>query len=461
MGYSPVTALVNMTQVPVNVYPVLGGKWTLRGYRDYARGRNPRVLEELGIRQQASKAEEARLTDYVKAQMPRTLGEVPGAVRRATIDTSLTMFRFAEESNRSVTALGAYARARSQGKAHKAAIEEARDLITRTQFVYGPADAPAFMRPAWTRMPLQFKTFLTKEMEFILNLRGAGEMARFAAALTATTGAVGIPGAMLIDQVGDLLTGHSYLREAKVAVRDIPGVAGLLSRFAVGGAGMAAGVDITANVGFQEFFSPSLLEVRNMLGPTGSDLSNLLRFAAANEGREKTQAWRMFLSGLSPSARRAYTVLSRPGALVDPKTGRTAVDNLTPFEIGATLLGFTPNRVAQQRDRESAVFRAIAKDRSLRGGFVDHIAEQMILLRTASNADNPAYATQIRKKIQEIAVEARDADVGQDIIDAARTRAQEMLQERIKVIQRDAPRRLRPQLEKLQSATPTPTPQEQ
>lgn len=466
LGFSPVSAIVNFTQTPLNVLPVLGMKWTMRGIHDYmqyaVKGRHKNVIDELGIRQQASKVEEARIADYVKANLPRHARELPGAVARSLVDTSLAMFRMAEGANRGITALGEYARARNAGLSHAAAIESARELITRTQFVYGVADAPAVLRPAWARAPLQFKTFMLKELEFMLNLK-PNEHAVFWPVLTALAGSVGLPGVMLIDEIAELITKKSPLRELGISAREAPGAKGALERAIYGGLPAAVGVDITRNVGFSEYLSPTQLTWTNLLGPSGSDAARFIQYIAANPGRDRQQALRSLWAGLSPSMRRAIAVLApnwpqsrqefeekwKRGEfqMIDPRTQQTVIEDLSLAEAISMLFGFTPNSVALEREKLTQFFNALYRDQSLRGGYIDAVAFKMNAIREALAAGNTEYAERLRSELRAITMEAREAGYAEDLMSAGRARAEQLRMQRLEYLRRRrAPRRLRRRL---------------
>ena len=450
LGFSPVSAFVNLSQTALNTYPVLGAKWTARGIRDYATGKNKWLIDELGIRQQISKAEEANFRDYMAAQWPRTAREVPHFAWRGTVDMSLMLFRKAEEANRSVASLGAYAHAKARGLSDVAAVTEARDVLTRTQFVYGPADAPAVLRAAWMRVPGQFKTFMLKEMEFILNLKGR-EVPRFMAALTLATGVVGVPGAMLLDEMVEITSGwtgepYSPLEDLRIKARQLKGVKGVAARTLTMGLPSALGVDLVRNIGFQEYFSPGMLSLRSLLGPTGNDITNLVSVATANPGRDRQEAFRTLKAGLSPSARRLSTILTQKGKLINPRTKQVILADIKPWEAVALAMGFTPNRVAQARDVEWAITKEVLEDRSLKGGYVDQVAEGMILENEAYEAGNLEEAKRHAAEWEALANKA--AEVGfPDIRRAARLRAIKLARPSLRERLRRAPRRMRRRLE--------------
>ncbi|KKM21902.1 hypothetical protein LCGC14_1630770, partial [marine sediment metagenome] len=450
LGFSPVSAFVNLSQTALNTYPVLGAKWTARGIRDYATGKNKWLIDELGIRQQISKAEEANFRDYMAAQWPRTAREVPHFAWRGTVDMSLMLFRKAEEANRSVASLGAYAHAKARGLSDVAAVTEARDVLTRTQFVYGPADAPAILRAAWMRVPGQFKTFMLKEMEFILNLKGR-EVPRFMAALILATGVVGVPGAMLLDEMVEITSGwtgepYSPLEDLRIKARQLKGVKGVAARTLTMGLPSALGVDLVRNIGFQEYFSPGMLSLRSLLGPTGNDITNLVSVATANPGRDRQEAFRTLKAGLSPSARRLSTILTQKGKLINPRTKQVILADIKPWEAVALAMGFTPNRVAQARDVEWAITKEVLEDRSLKGGYVDQVAEGMILENEAYEAGNLEEAKRHAAEWEALANKA--AEVGfPDIRRAARLRAIKLARPSLRERLRRAPRRMRRRLE--------------
>ena len=497
LGFSPVSAFVNLSQTPLNTFPVLGAKYTLKGMRRYMEASRAHfrgdpnkywdIIEELNIPHQASKIEEAGVGAHLKAHLPRTAKEVPGYTVESLTNLGLIPFRTAEQANRSVAALGAYERAIDAKKSHVEALNEARGVVTRTQFQYGPTDAPAVLRAAWGRIPFQFKTFMVKEMEFILGLKGK-EVPRFAAALMATTGVAGVPAIGVLDAsleaLGIDIDGMSLLEYLRVEdpADERSSLLAPLKRAISGGIPAALGVDIVRNVGFQEFFSPAILEMRSLLGPTGNDVKNFsvfiggeLRarvgpllegdiktteeFLRGQPSRQRGEAARAFASQLSPIGRRAWSLmseLSKGGEIRDPRTGKRIITDLSDTERLLLLFGFTPTRVSSLRAIERAWAKKLMEQKDIRAGFVDQLARLSIRRDNLAKVGELEESEELDKQFDSLLEWADRMNVSQDLLESVEFRAETLEATPIERLERRTPRYLREELEKFQERIPPP-----
>lgn len=487
LGFSPVSAFVNLTQVPLNTFPVLGAKYTMRGIRryveasrDHFRGKsNPYwdMLEESNILNQATKIEEAGMKEHFRARLPRSVRDVPAALGESVMTIGLWPFRQAELGNRASTFFGAYDRAIDGGAHHAASFAEARHVTTRTQFQYGPADAPWVLRQAWTRVPGQFKTFQIKELEFILGLNKQ-ELARFIPSLITTTGVVGVPGAMLLDSAADALGIHidgmtplEYLRIEAGTADD--SYLGRLQKLVVMGAPAAAGIDVIRNVGFQEFFSPAMFELRDLAGPTGNDLKNLFAWApkaiASRVGpalrgeietagelieglpsRERDEAFRTFISQLSPAARRVWGIqssLAKEGDIRDPRTGKLIIGDLSKTERLLMVFGFTPMRVSSLRELERVYVKALMREQDVRNGFVDKLAQLQVQSLRQEEGGDVKGANESQESFDYLIDWADRMEVSRGLASSVRDRVRTLERTAIERLERRTPRRPGPQEE--------------
>lgn len=489
LGFSPVSAFVNLSQTPINTFPVLGAKYTLKGMRLYVEATRAHfrgdpnkywdIIEELNIPHQASKIEEAGVGAHLRAHLPRTAKEVPGYTVEALTSLGLIPFRTAEQANRSVAALGAYERAIDAKKSHVEALNEARGVVTRTQFQYGPADSPAVLRAAWGRVPFQFKTFMVKEMEFILGLKGK-EVPRFAAALMATTGVAGIPAIGVLDAsleaLGIDIDGMSLLEYLRVddPADERSSLLAPLKRAISGGIPALLGVDIVRNVGFQEFFSPAILEMRSLLGPTGNDVKNFSAFIGEElrarvgpllEGdiktteeflrgqpsRQRGEAARAFASQLSPIGRRAWSLLSelsKGGEIRDPRTGKRIIENLSDTERLLILFGFTPTRVSSLRAIERAWAKKLMEQRDIRAGFVDQLARIRIKSDNLYEAGDKSGADELEERFDYLMDWADRMDISRGLVASVTSRKETLEATALERLEKRTPRYLREEIEK-------------
>lgn len=365
LGLSPVSALNNLTQVLLNTVPVLGTKYTEKGVRGYASGKYNWLIDELGISGATNKADGAGLANYLRVTRPR-LPRGPGDISRYVGETasygwnsmsafSMSMFQNAEKANRSVTGIGAYIRSIDEGLTHAQAIQKAERVIDRTQFHYGPADAPIIFSNQFGRTLFQFRSFMLKQMEFIMGLGGKStsgrfdprwkEVSRFMGGALASTGVVAIPGLDLFNYIFENLTGHAPLAEWRAKH----------PRLSRGILGSVYGID-TRMLGYGEWpFDPDWAGVTQFTGPVVNDLYNLSRIKlGTNPGREQALAYEKFWKGANPMVRRLYDAyLSDAANRGEFRTakGRIVINNVTASEKLLKALGFKPLREAAAREK--------------------------------------------------------------------------------------------------------------
>jgi hypothetical protein len=402
LGFSPITALVNLTQFPINAWPVLGTKYSLKGMDAFLRGKHPEVLDELGIREQATKAEEmpggqlgdvARsawqslrhkgmagedFRDFLRIYFPESPGEIPKWAAREFTNTGLWMFMQSEYAVRAPAALGAYLRAREAlGQSHEQAVETARRTVTRTMFSYNVADAPYILASPVLAPVSQFKRYLVKQMEFAIGLGQKGtearfdtrkqELGRFLLAIGLVAGVKGLPGSEALDSIIEALTGE----------RPIDALAAEHPRATRGAPAFFPGWDLHSNIGFSEWLSARALSGPQLAGPL---LSDVMRFKDAFFGtkpgtREHEDAMQSLWRGVSPEFRRLYDVFreeAQQGKLIDFK-GNVILKDLTPKERLEFALGVTPLRVAHERQVYTEGLREDRLRKSERSVYVEKI----------------------------------------------------------------------------------------
>lgn len=162
LGYSPISALANLTQTFVNTIPALGAGGTGKVFAalaEYARGRpdTKALLDEVGV-----------IYDHPKTYVGE--GPTNPLLRRFLESDSVLMpmgmFRLSEQVNRGVAAIAMYRHLRGRGVAHRAAIAQTQAFVRETQFDYSVADLPSVMRNPIMRVALQFKPFVLNEILF-------------------------------------------------------------------------------------------------------------------------------------------------------------------------------------------------------------------------------------------------------------------------------------------------------
>lgn len=151
LGLNVGSAVRNLTQ-GVNTYAELGEKYTAKGYIDLMRN-GTQELKDVGILND----------DFVQ---DRTISAVKSTLQK--IDTGLfAMFETVEKINRGSAYYGAKARALAQGKDELTAVEEAKDLVRKTQFSLGKIDTPVALQSDIIKTLLQFQSFTIKQAEFL------------------------------------------------------------------------------------------------------------------------------------------------------------------------------------------------------------------------------------------------------------------------------------------------------
>lgn len=384
LGFSPMSALTNMTQTVTNTFPVLGPKWTRVGIQGFVSGKYRPHLEEAGIKSQLTKMEVEDFSEY-------TVGY------RGVRHASLYLFKEAEYANRVVAWVGAYERAKAGGLSETAAKEAASTLLDRTHFNYEQFDKPAVLR-ALPKPVAQFKTFAFKQAEFITSLRGE-ELGRF---LLVAMPILGVSALVGYDTLNGLVQGGTDKSIEEHARKKDP----LLARMLKGVPGLA-GVDVTRNVAFADAFSP---DIKQLAGPLASDLYNLAQASPQimhdltgfpPGSREHDAALRNFLNGLSPQARRTYNFFANPDIMKDPRTGNVIMRGITPMERLLLAVGMTPIRVAEERDLNQEVQQRQITKQDRRGYIVDELAKTVLDGRGASTetrADNRKYMRQLMQE---------------------------------------------------------------
>ncbi|WP_323157047.1 hypothetical protein, partial [Pseudomonas rhodesiae] len=73
----------------------------------------------------------------------------------------------AEHINRGAAYFGAKAKGLSQGMSEQEAIDFAKEIVRKTQFVFDSVDTPVGMSSDIMKTLLQFQSFTTKQIEFL------------------------------------------------------------------------------------------------------------------------------------------------------------------------------------------------------------------------------------------------------------------------------------------------------
>lgn len=438
LGYSPVSALVNLSQTLAATYPVLGAKWTRHAVVEYTKGiftgKYDALFDALGIEAQSSKLEVDILHAYKSAyKLDKTTGQYRVAKIRSAYELfkefGLFMFTKAEKANRAIAAIGGYERARSAGLSHEAALKEAQQVINRTQGLYHTLDQPKIMQ-LLPRPLTQFRNFTAKMIEFVVGLRGM-ELARFWGVAVPILGIGAIPALNLVNWAIKGITARfsdeptdikgTVLDKFPRAARGVPGLLGF---------------DLGGQLGYSEWLNPADVEPSRLLGPTVSDTVNFIAGLPSLLGvpsEESRRAKVDFLRGISPAARRIYDFGTQRGKLLDPRTGDVVLKELSTGERLPMLLGLTPIRVAQEREINRQRNEIISRRGDIRKFYVNSMANEAV----SGNYDR--YLMYMRRAME-------DGVVDPSLARAIQQRIMEKQLERGVRDIRNAPRVVRPEL---------------
>lgn len=435
LGYNFGSVVANMAQPLITTYPVLGEKWTLYGYTHAYSPKYADLVDHLGIKASSGLLEPSLMREYSGAYFG---GEGIKAKAAGAYDlvNDIGMFAFnkAEETNRRVSAIGAYEKGISEGMSPSEATRYAQDVTIRTQFLTAAADMPSAIR-ALPRPMAQFKTFTVKMLEYMTGLRGS-EIPRFLIAM-GIIGYAGLPALSSLAGAIETMTGYNpddeFRKTFPTFSRGLPG---------------ALGIDLTRTAGFSDWLGPQSLGASRLAGPAGSDIYALIQIASAHfqqPSREAQDARTLALRSISPTLRRGFEegarLASGGGNLMDPVTGNL-VKPLSPKERIESVLGVTPLGVSQERDLHARIQRSIAKYHDQRGYFVDRIAEQVLRMQQHPEESDAAVAT-----ITSLTKEAVDYNVaGNDLSLAVRNKVAAMMVERLQRDLKTAPGPLRPEI---------------
>lgn len=384
LGFSPVTAFANMLQVPINTASVIGYRNTLKGYKgfveNFSNHKYDWLLDGLHVRDAVSKAEEMSVAEKMNLYWPNSVKEAPGYALQQASSLALAMFQKAEYANRAVTVIGAYEAARARGMNDRQAVRFAQEADIRSQFAYQPADAAMIFANPFTRTLFQFRSFWQKQLEFMTGLFREDtpgrldpkwkEQARFLTSVLAASGIVGIPGINAVDAAVKAVTNGKY------SILDDLKEKGMVPKWASYGIPGFVGIDASKNVGYGDWFTVS----GNPFGPAIQEASLAIQWLIANEGAPKQKLERDILRRISPEARRIVesylTQAAKRGEVLDT-SGRIVVKDVTSAERFWSALGFTPIRMAEEREKYIRTYEQLEKSRDKRQGYVEQIQKAL------------------------------------------------------------------------------------
>jgi hypothetical protein len=155
LGGNPGSALRNLSQ-GVNNYAILGEKYTAIGYTAIFKKGAMAEMEREGVLN----------AGFIQ-------DKVLSATRKKIQQADKVLFAFfdgAERINRGSAYFGAKAKGLSLGYSEEQAIQYAKSIVRKTQFVFDSVDTPVGMGSDIAKTLFQFQTYTTKQIEFLTEM---------------------------------------------------------------------------------------------------------------------------------------------------------------------------------------------------------------------------------------------------------------------------------------------------
>ena len=349
-------AMVNGTQF-LAVNAKLGEKYTgigmlragkvfiVRGARFV--GINTKAVKELGVLKKAGLDVQMGLESGAGYSRASQMGKL--------FQASMIFFRFMEQYLRATAILGAYQKGLDAGLNQDTALLYAEQINDETNFDYGIADTPGFIRQTGPvgQVLFQFKKFVVKFMEFMGGLGWkpstfkAAQHIRFWIPFMLLAGWYGIPGAEILVNMIKYFTGDDPELELKAWLMKWAGddpqrqaVAetvsyGILSRL---------GIDVSRRVGAGDFI-PS--DIDDLYGPTISTVLRAVPLAFEANWAESVRA-------ISPSLGNPIVAM-KDEEIVSPWDRNRQITTLSPAARIKKAAGFRPLEEAKQVDAKRAI----------------------------------------------------------------------------------------------------------
>jgi hypothetical protein len=357
IGLRPITAIVNLTQTPLNTLSQLvadngfrgGGKVFMQSLSDYFTQRGQKMIAGSGVLENG----------FISSQ---NFATNRGFLQKMSKATGV-FFEAAENFNRGFSFLaGRNAELLRQtskmgyvpGKANfKAANAAGRQLSDITQFIFNKSNRPLFLQTPIGSVIGRFKIFTLNQLEFFRRTLGKSPKAAatFAGMLTAIGGPDAIP---MVEGLRQQMNDHHPNEPLTKALNQMQrhSIAGMLG-VSFGG---RLGIPLLQEL---ELFSrpgPAGFEkaLAGIMGPSVSDASNLWRFWSDVQN-----------SGLSaPTIRNLIRIVSSQGfdiaeAWEMAQTGKitkpdgSVIYNIPEKDMVKIVAGFDPEGIAQERLRNT------------------------------------------------------------------------------------------------------------
>lgn len=401
LAASPGAALVNMTQTVMLGLPVLAAKFggfkgaaaaIGRASADSVAGRGSVISDKLtSDEKQAMEAfYESGLIDRTQSHDLAGVGEtgVEYTPLRAKVMEKISWaFHRAEVWNREVTALAAYRLAREAGQNMSEAIDTAHDLTWKTHFDYSNSSRPAVLQNDFAKVALVFRQHNINMLYRVIrdihqSFKGETPQARREAryqlagvmgmmtAMAGVTGTMGFSVAMMIAGAlfGDDDDPMAFEDQFKADVVDIlgPQLGGVVLN---GVPGHYLGIDLSSRIGMPDlwFRSPTRelqgkaefqYWLSQSLGATVSLGEQLYTgFKVMTDDGDIARGIEMMAPKAVRDLMKAYRY-SQDGLATIGKDQILPADQIDATDIVAQAMGFTPAKIAETWDRNSALKNA-------------------------------------------------------------------------------------------------------
>jgi hypothetical protein len=442
------SALVNLTQMPIVVYPLLGGKYgfgktadamqkATAMYMKGGRDNNSEFLPDFTFGANA-KGEYKQLYDAAvqSAAIRRSTGyELTEARkskvedftgRRAKIEHGLGwIFQNSERANREITLIAAFDLARKAGKSVDVAIDEAISLVNDAHGASLSETGPRFFQQGIGKVAFTFKRFAQAQIYLLgrlfhqafkgydkktrdiarNQLLGIAGMSYIFAGIQGMPmyGAVSLLANMLMDDDDEPFDLDATIRKS---MGDI-GYKGPINQL--------LGVDIASRTGFNGLLwrddpkrlaeiGPSLYMIEQAAGPAYGAFRNAERgLKLINEG-EIERGMEALMPSFIRNGLKAFR-LGTEGALT--KDGIKITDDINAYNVFMQIFGFTPAALAEAQADAGAMKRAEQGIRDRRSALLDKLDGARVNGDSDGVAETMKAIQRFNNKNPEIPIEAK------------------------------------------------------
>ena len=427
IGGNVSSALVNITQLPMTVYPMLGGEYgfdkatkaMMDAQREYNKGgldRNRSFWPDYSYGVNAT-GELKQLYDAAlkSSAIRRGVGYELTEMRRKSaedftglgskVSTALSwIFQNSERYNREITLIAAFKLARGKGLSVEESINKAIDLTIRSHSHALPEAGPRLFQDSWGKTFFTFKRFAQAQIYNVANLARLAlqnadpetrriamrQLAGIMAMTWATAGVVGLPayGAvnLVVTALHAMLSDDDELFDFEDVTQQSLGT--LVTR---GGINYLSGFDIASRTGFGGMIwreDPRRLQEVGMMSYAFERLFGPAFQIGVNAQRAMTNFERgeiqrgienvmpLFIRNISKGLR-----FATEGAL--NKDGVPLKEDFNGLESFMQILGFTDTELSEKYQRNNALKKAERRILDRRRSLID----TLYLARTQNDPD--------------------------------------------------------------------------